>query len=151
MHDESEPPPTLTFPLMMERMLVINKGQEPHLASLFSYEEEHHHKRRYKSLPRKGLGNSTMSKTLNQISKSPFTHKIKGERLPRGFNQPTFTIYNSRTDLVEHVSHFDQRMVIHSKNEALMCKVFPSNLGLMVMRWFDGLGASSISSFKGLT
>ena len=34
MHSESEPPPTLTFPLMMERMLVIDEGQEPHLASL---------------------------------------------------------------------------------------------------------------------
>ena len=34
MHGESEPPPTLTFPLMMERMLVIVEGQEPHLVSL---------------------------------------------------------------------------------------------------------------------
>ena len=34
MHSESKPPPTLTFPLMMERMLVIDKDQEPHLASL---------------------------------------------------------------------------------------------------------------------
>jgi len=34
MHDESEPPPTLTFPLMMERILVIDEGQKPHLASL---------------------------------------------------------------------------------------------------------------------
>ena len=34
MHGESEPPQTLTFPLMMERMLVIDEGQEPHLASL---------------------------------------------------------------------------------------------------------------------
>ena len=34
MHGESEPPPTLTFPLMIERMLVINEGQEPHIASL---------------------------------------------------------------------------------------------------------------------
>ena len=43
--------------------------------------------------------------------------------------QPTyFTIYNGKTDHVEHVSHFNQRMVIHSKNKALMCKVFPSNL-----------------------
>ena len=33
MHDESEPPPTLTFPLMMERILVIVEGQKPHLAS----------------------------------------------------------------------------------------------------------------------
>ena len=49
----------------------------------FSHDEEHHHKRRYKSSPRKGLGNDTMSKALDQISKSPFTHKIKGVRLPR--------------------------------------------------------------------
>ena len=59
----------------------------------FSYDEELHHKHRYKSLPHKGLGNDTMSKALNQISKSPFTHKIEGARLPRRFNQPTFTMY----------------------------------------------------------
>ena len=93
----------------------------------FSYDKEHHHKRRYKSLPRKGLGNDTMSKALNQTSTSPFTHKIEGARLPRWFNQPTFTIYNGRMDSVGHVSHFNQRMAIHSKNEALMCKVFPSS------------------------
>ena len=34
MHGESKPPPTLTFPLIMERMLVIDEGQEPYLASL---------------------------------------------------------------------------------------------------------------------
>ena len=34
MHGESKPPPTLTFPLMMERMLVIDEGQEPYLASI---------------------------------------------------------------------------------------------------------------------
>ena len=52
---------------------------------------------------------------------------------------------------MEHVSHFNQRMDVHSKNEALMCKVFPSNLGRVAMRWFDGLGAGSISSFMELT
>ena len=40
---------------------------------------------------------------------------------------------------MEHVSHFNQRMVVHSKNEALMCKMLSSSLGLAVMRWFDGL------------
>ena len=40
---------------------------------------------------------------------------------------------------------------MHSKNEALMCKVFPSNLGHVAMRWFNGLGTSSIDSFKELT
>ena len=42
-------------------------------------------------------------------------------------------------------------MTIHSKNKDLMCKVFPSSLGLVAMRWFNGLKASSIVSFKELT
>ena len=31
----------------------------------FSYDEKHHHKRRYKNPPCKDLGNDTMSKALN--------------------------------------------------------------------------------------
>ena len=42
-------------------------------------------------------------------------------------------------------------MVVYSKDKALMCKVFPSSLGLVAMRWFDSLRADSINSFKGLT
>ena len=60
----------------------------------FSYDEKRHHKHRYKSPPRKGLGNDAMSKALNQISKSPFTRKIEGAKLPRRFHQTMFTIYN---------------------------------------------------------
>ena len=92
-----------------------------------------------------------MNKVLNQISKSLFTRRIEGAKFLRCFHQPTFTIYNGRTDPVEHVSQFNQRMAIHSKDEALMCKVFPSSLGLVAMRWFDGLRADSINSFKELT
>ena len=100
----------------------------------FSYEEEHHHERRYKSPTRRGLGNDAMSKALNQISKSPFTCRIKVVTLPRHFHQPPFTIYNGWMDPVEHVSHFNQRMTIHSKDEALTCKVFPSSLGPVAIR-----------------
>ena len=117
----------------------------------FSYDEEHYHRCRYKSPPCKGLGNDAMNKALSQVSKSPFTRNIEDASLPRRFHQPTVTIYNGRTDPVEHVSHFSQRMAVHSKDEALMCKVFPSSLGLVAMRWFNGLKANSIDSFKKLT
>ena len=73
-----------------------------------------------------------MSKVLDRISNSPFTH-------------------NGRTDPVEHVSQFNQRMTVHSKDEVSMCKVFSSSLGPMVMRWFDGLKLNSVSFFKQLT
>ena len=76
---------------------------------------------------------------------------IEGGRLPRLFTQPTFTMYNGRTDPVEHVSHFNQRMTVHSKNKALICRIFPSSLGPVAMRWFDGLRAGSIDSFKEVT
>ena len=52
---------------------------------------------------------------------------------------------------MEHVSHFSQKMAVHSKDEALMHKIFPSSLGPMVMRWFNDLKANSIDSFKKLT
>ena len=52
---------------------------------------------------------------------------------------------------MEHVSHFNQKMVVHSKDEALMCKIFLSSLGPMAMRWFNDLRANSINSFKKLT
>ena len=117
----------------------------------FSYDEDVYHKRRNRNSSSKDLGNDAMSRVINQISKSPFTCRIEGRRLPWWFTQPMFTMYNGRTNPVKHVSHFNQRMAVYSKNEALMCKVFPSSLGPVAMRWFDGLGVSSIDSFKELT
>ena len=92
-----------------------------------------------------------MKKALSQISKSPFTREIEKAKLPRQFHQPSFAMYNGRTDHVEHVSQFKQKMAIHSQDEALMCRVFSSSLGPMPMRWFNGLRTNSISSFKKLT
>ncbi|XP_075674856.1 uncharacterized protein LOC142644056 [Castanea sativa] len=92
-----------------------------------------------------------MSKALRQIAKSPFARRINKAKLPHRFSQPTFTIYNGRTDPVEHVSHFNQKMAVHSNNEALMCRVFPSSLGPVAMRWFDALGEGFVGSFEELT
>ena len=92
-----------------------------------------------------------MKKALSQISKSPFTRGIEKAKHPKRLHQTTFVMYNGRTDPVEHVSQFKQKMIVHSQDEALMCKVFPSSLGPMLMRWFNGLRKNSISSFKKLT
>ena len=92
-----------------------------------------------------------MNKALSQVAKLPFTRRIEGASLLRRFNQPTFSLYNGRIDPVEHVSHFNQKMAVHSKDEALMCKIFPSSLSPMAMRWFNGQKANSIDSFKKLT
>ena len=117
----------------------------------FSSDEEYHHKRKKKSPAYKGLRDNAMNDALSQVVRSPFTRSIEGASLPQRFHQLTFSLYNGRTDLVEHVSHFSQKMAVHSKDEAWMCKIFPSSLGSMAMRWFNGLKANSIDSFKKLT
>nr|XP_023906299.1 uncharacterized protein LOC112018022 [Quercus suber] len=117
----------------------------------FSCDEEYHRRREYKSPPCRGLGNDALNSALSQVSKSPFTRRIKDANLPRRFHQSVFTIYNGRTDPVEHVNHFSQRMAVHTKDEALMCKVFPSSLGPVTMRWLNGLRANFIDSFEKLT
>ena len=61
----------------------------------FSYEKESCPEWRHKSPSSKGLGNDAMNKALDQISRSPFVHRIEGAKLPRHFHQPTFTIYNN--------------------------------------------------------
>ena len=52
---------------------------------------------------------------------------------------------------MEHVSHFNQKMAVHASNEALICKVFPSSLGPVAIRWFNELEEGSIRSFEELT
>nr|XP_023922048.1 uncharacterized protein LOC112033505 [Quercus suber] len=42
-------------------------------------------------------------------------------------------------------------MAVYARDEALMCKVFPSSLGPVAMRWFDNLRADSIDSYQELT
>ena len=87
---------------------------ETPLSESYSYEEEHSHKKRRKGSSRRGVGTKVMKKALNQISKSPFTRGIEKAKLPKRFHQPTFSMYNGRTDPVEHVSQFKQKMAVYS-------------------------------------
>ena len=58
--------------------------------------------------------------------------------------------YDGNTDPVEHISHYIQMMSLHAHNDALICKVFPSSLGPIALRWFNGLRKGSIHSFAEL-
>ena len=49
---------------------------------------------------------------------------------------------------MEHVSRFNQKMIVHSGNEAFMCKVFPTSLRPVAIHWFVALGEGSIKSFE---
>ena len=48
---------------------------------------------------------------------------------------------------MEHISHYIHMMSLHTHNDTLMCKVFPSSLGSTALRWFNGLWKGLIRNF----
>ena len=88
-----------------------------------------------------------MSRTLRRIAQSPFSKEIKCTEMPKHFMHPSFTCYDGNTDPVEHVSHYTYLIALYSQNDRLLCKVFPSSFGPMMMRWFNGLRKGSVHNF----
>ena len=88
-----------------------------------------------------------MSCALRKAARSPFSNEIERAEMPDRFARPPFNYYDGKTDSIEHVSHYIQMMSLHTYNDALMCKVFPSSLGPTALRWFNGLRKESIRNF----
>ena len=91
-----------------------------------------------------------MSRALRRAAQSPFSEEIEQALMPSRFTRPPFNSYDGKADPVEHVRHYIHMMSLHTHNDALMCKVFPSSLGSTTLRWFNGLQKGSICSFAKL-
>ena len=76
-----------------------------------------------------------------------FSREIKRAELPERFTTPCFEAYNGRTDLVVHISYYQQRMALSRYNDPLMCRLFPSSFGEVALRWFNQLGRRTINSW----
>ncbi len=83
-------------------------------------------------------------KALDLISSSPFLDKIEQAELPERFTTPRLEIYNGRTDPVAHIDHYHHRMALWRYKDLLMCRIFPSSLGEVALRWFNQLERGTI-------
>ena len=91
-----------------------------------------------------------ISRALRRAARSLFLDDIERAQMPSKFTQPPFNSYDRKTDPVKHVSHYIHMMSLHTRNDVLMCKVFPSSLSPTALRWFNGLRKGSIHSFAEL-
>ena len=91
-----------------------------------------------------------MSHALCKVTQSLFLDNIELAQMPSRFTLPPFNSYDGKTDPIKHVSRYIQMMSLHTHNDVLMCKVFPSSLGPTALRWFNGLRKGSIHSFADL-
>jgi hypothetical protein len=96
------------------------------------------------------LGTSaTQSGDSSSRSRSPpFSTKIEQAKLQTKFTSSNLTVYNRKSEPVGHLSHYKQEMALYNTNDALMCRVFPSSLREVGLRWFDRLEHGSIRSWR---
>jgi hypothetical protein len=96
-------------------------------------------------------GHNPVWKQLQQISYSPFSARIKRARLATKFSPPNLVSYDGKSDSMGHLSHYRQSMALYNGNYAFMCRIFPSSLGEVTLRWFDRLEHGSICSWRELS
>ena len=56
-------------------------------------------------------------------------------------------MYARKLDPRSHVSHIRRMMALLNHMDVLMCRVFPSSLGDLRLKWFDKLHVGSIENF----
>ncbi|XP_057461870.1 uncharacterized protein LOC130752096 [Actinidia eriantha] len=88
---------------------------------------------------------------INPEFRTPFSREIEGLDPPEKFVPPRFTLYDGKSDPRSHVSHVRQIIALWNHMDALMCRVFPSSLGDLGLKWFDRLPPGSIEKFYQLT
>ena len=63
----------------------------------------------------------------------------------------TFDCYSGQSGSVQHLRHYQDKVVIHSRNDSILYRIFPSNLKGVDSDWLYSLQPCSIHSFGDLT
>lgn len=80
-----------------------------------------------------------------------FTPDIISYELSKGFIVPKFSVYDRSNDPFDHIMRYRQLMAIDIGNDALLCKVFLTNLQGQTLSWFHRLLMNSINNFRDLS
>jgi hypothetical protein len=88
------------------------------------------------------------------IIKSPFTLSITRAVPPRRYVEPTFQLFDGKTDPVAHLGHFVHKMSLWSHEpeyDAMLCRSFASSLRNKGLDWYHKLPEGQIRDFEELS
>jgi len=96
---------------------------------------------------RDGRNLSLDQQVVEGIITSPFLPSVVHAPKPLLFQEPTFRAFDGRTDPVDHLGYYMQRMVYCTGNDAALCRSFASSLGDKGNDWFRRLPEGKIGTF----
>ena len=83
-------------------------------------------------------------------SNSPFSENILEYDFSKKFMILTFDCYSGQRDPVQYLHHYQDEMVIHFRNDSILCR-FSSSLKGAASDWFYSLPPCSIYNFRDFT
>ena len=84
------------------------------------------------------------------VNRSPFTEWIIDELKPKDFVVPSFKQFDGKSDPVDHIFNFQQKMALETRNEVILCKVFSTTLIGPTLAWLRQLTEKSVNNFEDL-
>jgi hypothetical protein len=86
---------------------------------------------------RDGRHQPTTREIVEGVIQSPFVSDIVRAARPRRFVEPTFKLYDGKSDPVVHLKHYLQRMSCWQDHNPSLCRSFASSLGEKGLEWFQ--------------
>ena len=84
------------------------------------------------------------------VNRLPFVEWIIEELKPKDFIVPIFKQFDGKSDPLDHIFNFQQKMALETRNEVILCKVFSITLIGPALARFRQLPEKSADSFKDL-
>ena len=70
------------------------------------------------------------------VNRSAFTEWIVEEPKLKDFVVHSFKYFDGKSDLVDHIFNFQQKMALETRNKAILCKMFSTTLIGPALAWF---------------
>ena len=127
--------------LAPENMLAWHGGMVPPLSFMYPT---------FGDAPTPCLVSFTAVRGPEDMLSSPLGQHILNYEPPRDFAMWPFSMCDGFSDPYDHMLHFNQAMILSTRNACLLCKVFPASLKGPALAWFHKLPRGSINSFSEL-
>ncbi|PON45507.1 hypothetical protein PanWU01x14_258700 [Parasponia andersonii] len=89
-----------------------------------------------------------VEQTVQGINRTAFTDWIQMKPKPKDFTTLTFRPFEGKIDPLDHIYHFQQKMALETRDEAVTYKVFSTTLAGPPLLWFRQLLENSINGLK---
>ncbi|KAL0439203.1 UNVERIFIED_CONTAM: hypothetical protein Slati_2403300 [Sesamum latifolium] len=78
----------------------------------------------------------------------PFTDTVMADELPLNCRTPTIAEYDATTDSMEHLSRFENAVLLHRYTDEIKYRVFVTTFARAAQQWFNQLPVGAIENIQ---